>query len=192
MSLAWWRHQMETFSALLAFCAGNSPVTSGFPAKRPVTRSFHVFFDLRLNKGWVNNREADDLRRHQAHYDVIVMWIISLYHLHRAILKKSGGNRFHIEKNIYFSNIELSHIHCYVVCVALIATKVCIYRIHYQCNKYSPLNLYHFHNSRRNKVSTYLYNILALNKKECHFKNAETSMAWLNQERLTLTANFCI
>ena len=25
--------------------------------------------------GWVNNREAGDLRRHRAHYDVIVMWI---------------------------------------------------------------------------------------------------------------------
>ena len=46
----WWRHQMETFSALLAFCAGNSPVTGEFPAQRAVTRSFHVFFDLRLNK----------------------------------------------------------------------------------------------------------------------------------------------
>ena len=45
-----WRHQMETFSALLAICAGNSPVPGGFPAKRPVTRSFDVFFDLRLNK----------------------------------------------------------------------------------------------------------------------------------------------
>ena len=40
---------METFSALLAICAGNSPVVSGeFPAQRPVTRSFDVFFDLRL------------------------------------------------------------------------------------------------------------------------------------------------
>ena len=38
----WWRHQMETFSASLAICAGNS--------QRPVTRSFDVFFDLRLNK----------------------------------------------------------------------------------------------------------------------------------------------
>ena len=28
----WWRHQMETFSALLAICAGNSPVTEEFPA----------------------------------------------------------------------------------------------------------------------------------------------------------------
>ena len=45
----WWRHQMETFSALLAICAGNSPVTGEFPAKRPVTRSFDVFFDLQPN-----------------------------------------------------------------------------------------------------------------------------------------------
>ena len=46
----WWRHQMETFSALLAICAGNSRVPGEFPAQRPVTRSFDVFFDLRLNK----------------------------------------------------------------------------------------------------------------------------------------------
>ena len=46
----WWRHQMETFSALLAICAGNLPVTGDFPAQRPVTQSFDVFFVLRLNK----------------------------------------------------------------------------------------------------------------------------------------------
>ena len=46
----WWRHQMETFSALLAFCAGNSLVPGEFHAQRPVTRSFDVFFDLHLNK----------------------------------------------------------------------------------------------------------------------------------------------
>ena len=48
--LEWWRRQMETFSASLAICAGNSPVTGEFPAQRPVTRSFEVFFDLRRNK----------------------------------------------------------------------------------------------------------------------------------------------
>ena len=41
---------METFSALLAICAGNSPVTGDFPAQKPVTRSFDVFFDMRLNE----------------------------------------------------------------------------------------------------------------------------------------------
>ena len=29
--ISWWRHQMETFSTILAFCAGNSPVTGAFP-----------------------------------------------------------------------------------------------------------------------------------------------------------------
>ena len=44
------RHNMETSSALLAFCVGISPVTSEFPAQKPVTRSFDVFFDLHLNQ----------------------------------------------------------------------------------------------------------------------------------------------
>ena len=46
----WWRHQKETFFALLALCAGNSPVTGEFPAQRSVTRSFDAFFDLHLNR----------------------------------------------------------------------------------------------------------------------------------------------
>ena len=48
--VSWWGHQMEAFSALLAFCAGNSPVPGEFPSQRPVTRRFDAFFDLRLNK----------------------------------------------------------------------------------------------------------------------------------------------
>ena len=39
-----WHHQIETFSALLAICEGNPPVTGGFPLQRPVTRRFDVFF----------------------------------------------------------------------------------------------------------------------------------------------------
>ena len=68
----WWRHQMETFSTLLALCAGNSTVNE-FPAQRPVTRSFDVFFDLHLNKRLSKQWEAGDLGRYCAHYDVIVM-----------------------------------------------------------------------------------------------------------------------
>ena len=41
---------METFSALLAICAENSPLPGEFPTQRPVTRSFDVNFDLRPNK----------------------------------------------------------------------------------------------------------------------------------------------
>ena len=67
---AWWRHQMETFSALLAICAGNSP--RKFPEQRPVTRNFDVSICSRIN-GRVNDGEAGDLRRLLAHYDVTVM-----------------------------------------------------------------------------------------------------------------------
>ena len=68
---AWWRHQMETFSALLALCAGHSPVTGEFPSQRSVTRSFDVFFDLCLNKrlskqswGWWLETPSRPLWRH--------------------------------------------------------------------------------------------------------------------------------
>ena len=59
-----WKH-------LLSLCAGNSPVTGEFPSQRPVTRSFDVFFDLRLNKrlskqswGWWFQTLSRPLWRH--------------------------------------------------------------------------------------------------------------------------------
>ena len=68
---SWWRHQIETFSALLALCARNSPVTGEFPPQRPVMRSFDVFFDLRPNKrlskqswGWCFQTPSCSLWRH--------------------------------------------------------------------------------------------------------------------------------
>ena len=62
----WWRHQMETFSVLLVICAENSPVTGEFPAQRPVTRSFEVFFDLGLIKRLS--------KQSRGHHDVTVMY----------------------------------------------------------------------------------------------------------------------
>ena len=74
---------METFSVLLAICTRNSQVTGDFPAQRPVTPSFDVFFDLLICawiNGWVNNREAGDLRRHRSQCDVTVMQHAILIH----------------------------------------------------------------------------------------------------------------
>ena len=64
---------MEIFPALLAICEGNSPVIGVFPSQMPVTRSFDVFFDMLLKKGWANHLDAGDLS-HRAHYDVTVMY----------------------------------------------------------------------------------------------------------------------
>ena len=63
--------QWETFSALLAICSVISPVSGEFPAQWPVTRSFGVFFDLRLNErlskqswGWWFETPSSPLWRH--------------------------------------------------------------------------------------------------------------------------------
>ena len=86
---------METFSALLAICAGNSPVPGEFPAQRPVTRSFDVFYDLRLNKrlskqswGWWFETLSCPLWRH---FNVVFykIWI------------ESGLNGSHITQGYY-------------------------------------------------------------------------------------------
>ena len=89
---------METFSALLAICAGNSPVPDEYPAQRPVTRSFDVFFDLRLINGWVNNRKAGDLRRYRAHYDVII-WMNENQVYWRIYASLSIGEIMHIARS---------------------------------------------------------------------------------------------
>ena len=70
---------METFSALLAVCDRNSPVTGEFPSKRPVTWIYVSFICAWIN-GWINSPEAGDWRRYRAHYDVTVMWRIWLRH----------------------------------------------------------------------------------------------------------------
>ena len=70
----WWRHQMETFSALLALCVWGihrSPVISAHNGQWRGALMF--FFICAWINGWINNREASDLGCHCAHYDVTVM-----------------------------------------------------------------------------------------------------------------------
>ena len=79
----WWRHQMETFSALLAFWAGNLTGTGEIPAQRPVTPIIDVFFDRRLNRrlskqswGWWFETPSRPLWRHnnELHPTVSADW----------------------------------------------------------------------------------------------------------------------
>ena len=60
----WWRHQMETFSALLDLCVPGihrSPVNSLHKGQW----RWSLIFIL---SDWVNNRDVGGLRRHHAHY----------------------------------------------------------------------------------------------------------------------------
>ena len=68
-----WRHQMETFSALLAICAGNSSVNSQH--KGQWRRALMLSLICAWINSWVHNRKAGDFRRHPAQYDITVMML---------------------------------------------------------------------------------------------------------------------
>ena len=111
----WWRHQIETFSPLLTICAGNSPVTGEFPAQRPVTRSFGVFFDLRLNKrlsrqswGWWFETPSRPLWRHCNEWalgpSVRPSWMVKLVTYDTMVRKRWWGFR----SPIMFDNLKVT------------------------------------------------------------------------------------
>ena len=70
---SWWRHQMNNFPRYWPFVRGihRSPVNSPHKGQWRGTLMFSLTYAW--IRGWVNYREAGDLRRHQAHYDLIVM-----------------------------------------------------------------------------------------------------------------------
>ena len=64
---------MEAFSALLAICAVNSPVTGELPHKGQWLGALMFSSICVWINSWITNHEAGDLRCHRAHYDVNVM-----------------------------------------------------------------------------------------------------------------------
>ena len=79
----WWRHQMETFSALLALSAGISPVTGELPSQSHWDGALIFSLICAWTNGCANNRDSVDLRHHRAHYDCIVMHTIASVHNNR-------------------------------------------------------------------------------------------------------------
>ena len=87
--IPWWRHQMETFSALLALCAGNSPVPVNSPHKGQWRGALMFSLICASINDWVNNHAAGDLRRHRGHFDVNVMHM-PVIHFGRLCVKGLG------------------------------------------------------------------------------------------------------
>ena len=69
---SWWRHQMKTFSAILALCPGKSPVPVNSPHKGQWRGALMFSLIYAWITDWANNPEAGYLRRHRGHYGVIV------------------------------------------------------------------------------------------------------------------------
>ena len=78
-----WRH----FPRYWPLC-GEATGHRWIPCTKASDAELWCFFDLRLKKGWVNNREAGDLRRHRAHYDITVI---------NTIKKNMGADLLYIE-----------------------------------------------------------------------------------------------
>ena len=98
---SWWRHPMETFSALLALCAGNSPVPVNSPHKGQWRVALMFSLICVCINGWVNNLESGDLRRYRGHYDVIVMIIKNIVNQNLQII-------------LWWTDFEIA-IHCHSV-----------------------------------------------------------------------------
>ena len=110
----WWRHQMETFSALLAICAENSPVPVNSPHKGQWRGDLMFTLICARINGWVNNREAGDLRRYRAHYDVIVMnfMILTIVKITEILDDSSSFERMFDVSCPSLSVIYLIEAHC--------------------------------------------------------------------------------
>ena len=136
-NLTWWRHQMEIFSALLAICAGNSPVTGEFPTQRPVTRSFDVYFDLRPNErlskqwwGWWFETLSRSLWRHRNETSLLRRHCNSkskrqcVEALVDGLLMVCWWSKLHLEPQEYRIKIQVvSHYHCYYLFFGSVLTK---------------------------------------------------------------------
>ena len=70
---SWWRHQMDTFSALQALCAGIHRSAVNSPHKGQWREALMLSFICAWINGWVNYRHAGDLRHHRSHDDVSAM-----------------------------------------------------------------------------------------------------------------------
>ena len=79
VGITWWRHQMESLSVLLALCVGNLPVPVNSPHKGQWRGALMFSLICVLINGWVNSREAGDMRCHRGHYDVNVMTKICVW-----------------------------------------------------------------------------------------------------------------
>ena len=150
---------METFSALVALCAGNSPVTGEFPAQRPVTQSFDVFFDLYLYKrlrkqswGWWFETPSRPFWRHcnwQTHdFSVLqkrsacggVEYLRSLTLCGlNCMWKYEHGFAFSVA--IYYNDVIMSAMASLVTCLTIVYSTVYLRRTSKKTSKLSVAGL---------------------------------------------------
>ena len=71
---SWWRHQIEIFQRYWLFVRGIHQSLVDSPHKDQWRGALVFTLICAWTHGWINNRDAGDLRRHRGHYDVTVMF----------------------------------------------------------------------------------------------------------------------
>ena len=130
---------METFSASLAICAGNSPVPGEFPAQKPETRSFDLHLNKRLSKqscGCWFKMISRPLWRHCN--DTIVSFhvvpLISIFKKPSIILTTRASQWVHIKSICE----EINHAITWLLCFSEVWNKCSQYRQRYCRNTLRP------------------------------------------------------
>ena len=105
---SWWRHQMETFSALLILCEGNSPITGEFPSQRPMTRSFDIFSLICTKTKWLSKPSRPSwfetpslsLWRHcNVHQNNDILVSVDLPIIHKTLRQLDAGQKLYPLRN---------------------------------------------------------------------------------------------
>ena len=71
--IQWWRTTMENFPRYWPFVRGSHRSPVSYPRNGQWRGALIFSLICAWINGWVKNREAGDLMRHRAHYDVTVM-----------------------------------------------------------------------------------------------------------------------
>ena len=84
----WWRYHIDAFSALLALCVGNSPVTGEFPSQKASNADLCVSLMLVCITILTNSRMTGDLRLHDVH---VISSITHVPHIYELLSCLFGG-----------------------------------------------------------------------------------------------------
>ena len=104
-----WKHFPRNWS----FVGGDSPVPVNSPHKGQWRRALMFSLICVWINGWVNNREAGDLRCYHGHYDVsVMMLLVSLWYWHLSLYVTLEGwdmeIRAHLDIKTVFTGMGIS------------------------------------------------------------------------------------
>ena len=108
-SNSWWRHQMETFPRYWPFVRGIHWSLVNSPHKGQWHGALGCSLICARTNGWAKNRDAGDLSRHRAQYDVTLMCRIN------TRLRPRRRHSILLYTIVFF--LEIEHMRCLFISI---------------------------------------------------------------------------